>query len=279
MGIAEILPGISGGTIALITGIYSSLISALASFSVRSISLLRFPRAFFEKHDLGFLIVLFGGMVVGVFSFSMVMNFLLTHYSPIVWAMFSGLILGSVFLIGTVRRIENILKFGVLGLLVGLAFLYIPNTSIEFSSITFFCVSMLAVCAWILPGVSGSFVLLVFGYYQIVLDAISNLRIDILLVLALGIVSGLMVFSKALRWMLQNYEDELFSLLAGFMLGSLVKLWPWQVLTTLGRREIVGPEVFSVVSGQSSFMGLAFISFSIGIFLVWVSTRIGSTQT
>ena len=279
MGIAEILPGISGGTIALITGIYSSLISALASFSVRSISLLRFPRAFFEKHDLGFLIVLFGGMVVGVFSFSMVMNFLLTHYSPIVWAMFSGLILGSVFLIGTVRRIENILKFGVLGLFVGLAFLYIPNTSIEFSFITFFCVSMLAVCAWILPGVSGSFVLLVFGYYQIVLDAISNLRVDILLVLALGMVSGLMVFSKTLRWMLQNYEDELFSLLAGVMLGSLVKLWPWQVITTLGRYEIVGPEVFAAVSGQSSFIGLAFISFSIGIFLVWVSTRIGSTQT
>ena len=279
MGIAEILPGISGGTIALITGIYSSLISALASFSVRSISLLRFPRAFFEKHDLGFLIVLFGGMVVGVFSFSMVMNFLLTHYSPIVWAMFSGLILGSVFLIGTVRRIENILKFGVLGLFVGLAFLYIPNTSIEFSFITFFCVSMLAVCAWILPGVSGSFVLLVFGYYQIVLDAISNLRVDILVVLALGMVSGLMVFSKTLRWMLQNYEDELFSLLAGVMLGSLVKLWPWQVITTLGRHEIVGPEVFAAVSGQSSFIGLAFISFSIGIFLVWVSTRIGSTQT
>ena len=279
MGIAEILPGISGGTIALITGIYSNLISALASFSFRSISLLPFPRAFFEKHDLGFLIVLFGGMVVGVFSFSMVMNFLLTHYSPIVWAMFSGLILGSVFLIGTVRRIENILKFGVLGLFVGLAFLYIPNTSIEFSSITFFCVSMLAVCAWILPGVSGSFVLLVFGYYQIVLDAISNFRVDILLVLALGMVSGLMVFSKTLRWMLQNFEDELFSLLAGIMLGSLVKLWPWQVITTLGRHEIVGPEVFSAVSGQSSFIGLAFISFSIGIFLVWVSTRIGSTQT
>ena len=278
MGLAEIVPGISGGTVALVTGIYSRLVSSLASFGPRSIGLLRSPRTFYLEHDLGFLLVLFCGMAVGVFSFSTLMNFLLGHYGPIVWGMFSGLILGSVFLITKDRYLTNLLIYGLVGLLVGLSFLYIPQSAIEFSYLLFFLVSMLAVCAWVLPGVSGSFVMLIFGYYQTVLDAIANIRIDVLIVLGLGLISGLMMFTKTLRWILSNYEDQLFSFLAGLMLGSLAKLWPWQVLTAEGLSEIVGPQVFADSVGQSSYILLTLLFFLIGILLIWLSTGIKSRQ-
>ncbi len=114
MGIAEIIPGVSGGTIALITGIYSRLVSALATFGPRSIRSLRSPRFFFEEHDLGFLLILVCGMFAGIFSFSTLMRFLIDYYGPIVWGMFSGLILGSSFLIAKARHLTNILRYGLI---------------------------------------------------------------------------------------------------------------------------------------------------------------------
>ncbi len=135
---------------------------------------------------------------------------------------------------------------------------------------------MLAVCAWILPGVSGSFVMLIFGYYQIVLDAIANFRIETLLVLGLGLICGLMAFTKTLRWTLSHYEDQLFSFLAGLMLGSVLKLWPWQVLTTGGLFELVGPRVFASAAGQPAYTLLTLLFFLIGMLLIWLSTTIKS---
>ena len=278
MGLAEIIPGISGGTVALVTGIYMRLVSALASFGPHSIALLRFPKKFWLEHDLGFLLTLFFGMAVGVFSFSTLMSFLLIHYGPIVWGMFSGVIFGSVYLIAKARNVKNIFKYGLAGFLVGLSFLYMPQSSIEFNYLIFFSVSMLAVCAWILPGVSGSFVMLVFGYYQTVLDAISNVRIDILVVLILGLISGLMTFTKTLRWAISTYEDQLFSFLAGLMLGSVAKLWPWQTLTDDGLSEMVSPQAFAQAAGHSSYQLLTFLFFLMGILLIWLSTGIKSRQ-
>ena len=278
MGLAEIIPGISGGTVALVTGIYLRLVSALASFGAGSIGLLRFPKKFYLEHDLGFLLILFLGMAFGVFSFSNLMSFLLIHYGPIVWGMFSGLIVGSVYLIAKARDVKNILKYGLAGFLLGLSFLYLPQGALEFNYLIFFCVSMLAVCAWILPGVSGSFVMLIFGYYQTVLDAIANIQINVLVVLLLGLISGLMAFTKTLRWALSTYEDQIFSCLAGLMLGSVAKLWPWQILTDEGRLEMVSPQAFAQAAGHSSFELLTLLFFLMGLLLIWLSTGIKSHQ-
>ena len=271
MGVAEIVPGISGGTVAFITGIYSKLVSSIASFGTNSIRLLVSPKEFLEHHNLGFLLTLFSGMIIGVLVFSNVMRFLLQVYGPVVWGMFFGLIIGSVFLIGKERKLISLLTYGTIGLCLGLTFVYLPESKGELSYITFFVVSMLAVCAWILPGVSGSFVLLVFGYYSLVIEAVSSFQIDVLIVLVSGLVSGLLIFSKALSWLLGNYEDQLLSLLTGIMLGSVLKLWPWQLPGEHGLDAFVSPAIYSMVSGESPFIVITITAFFLGIFLVWLS--------
>ena len=271
MGVAEIVPGISGGTVAFITGIYAKLVSSIASFGVGSIRLLPSPKEFYEYHNLGFLLTLFSGMVIGVLVFSNVMNFLLKGYGPIVWGMFFGLILGSVFLIGKERNFIRLLTYGALGLCLGLFFVSLPESKGNLDYMTFFMVSMLAVCAWILPGISGSFVLLIFGYYSIVIEAVSNVRVDVLIVLFAGLASGLLMFSKALSWLLANYEDQLLSLLTGIMLGSLLKLWPWHLPDEQGLSALVSPSAYSVLVGEPPFTSITIAAFFLGIFIIWLS--------
>ena len=271
MGVAEIVPGISGGTVAFITGIYAKLVSSIASVGVGSIRLLSSPKEFYEYHNLGFLLLLFLGMVTGVLGFSNVMSFLLKQYAPIVWGMFFGLILGSVFLIGKERNPIRLLTYGVLGLCLGLFFVFLPESKGDLDYIIFFVVSMLAVCAWILPGISGSFVLLVFGYYSTVIEAVSSVQADILVVLFAGLASGLLMFSKALSWLLTNYEDQLLSLLTGIMLGSLLKLWPWHLPDEQGLNALVSPVAYSLVVGEPPFTLVTVAAFFLGIFIVWLS--------
>ena len=271
MGLAEIVPGISGGTVAFILGIYAKLVYSIASFGVGSIKLLSSPKEFYEYHNLSFLLTLFSGMIIGVLMFSNVMSFLLKGYGPIVWGMFFGLIIGSVFLIGKERKLISLLTYGAIGICLGLTFVYLPESKGELSYITFFIVSMLAVCAWILPGVSGSFVLLVFGYYSLVIEAVSSFQVDVLVVLVAGLVSGLLIFSKALSWLLANYEDQLLSFLTGIMLGSVLKLWPWQLPDEQGLDAFVSPAIYSMVVGESPFVVITIAAFFLGIFLVWLS--------
>ena len=271
MGVAEIVPGISGGTVAFITGIYAKLVSSIASVGIGSIRLLSSPKEFYEYHNLGFLLLLFLGMVTGVLGFSNVMSFLLKQYAPIVWGMFFGLILGSVFLIGKERNPIRLLTYGVLGLCLGLFFVFLPESKGDLDYIIFFVVSMLAVCAWILPGISGSFVLLVFGYYSTVIEAVSSVQADILVVLFAGLASGLLMFSKALSWLLANYEDQLLSLLTGIMLGSLLKLWPWHLPDEQGLNALVSPVAYSLVVGEPPFTLITVAAFFLGIFIVWLS--------
>jgi len=271
MGLAEIVPGISGGTVAFILGIYAKLVYSIASFGVGSIKLLSSPKEFYEHHNLSFLLTLFSGMIIGVLVFSNVMSFLLKGYGPIVWGMFFGLIIGSVFLIGKERKLIRLLTYGAIGICLGLTFVYLPESKGELSYITFFIVSMLAVCAWILPGVSGSFVLLVFGYYSLVIEAVSSFQVDVLVVLVAGLVSGLLIFSKALSWLLANYEDQLLSFLTGIMLGSVLKLWPWQLPSERGLDAFVSPAIYSMVAGESPFVVITISAFLLGISLVWLS--------
>ena len=270
MGVAEIVPGISGGTVAFITGIYPILISSIASFGIKSLELILSPKEFFKYHNVCFLLTLILGMMFGIFLFSNLMSFLLNEYRPIVWGMFFGFIIGSVFFIGRERKLINLLIYGTLGSFLGLVFIYVPEPIGELDYFLLFLVSMVAVCAWILPGVSGSFVLLALGYYSVVIEAVSNFQVDILLVLMTGLISGLLVFTKFLRWLLTSFEDQLFSGLAGVMLGSVIKLWPWQLPKEDGISSFVSPEAYHLALGQSPFALITIAAFFLGFFILWL---------
>ena len=196
MGIAEVVPGVSGGTIAFVTGIYRNLIEGLASFGVRSFGMLSQWRQFWEHHHLGFLIPLAGGMAAGVLLFAQLMSYLLAHYQPLVWAFFCGLILVSVFTIGRQQSWHTLLRFAPVGLLMGLALLLLPAADTQPGYLVIFAAGAVAVSAWLLPAVSGSFILLTLGLYSLVITAISQLQIDILVVFGLGCATGVLAFAK-----------------------------------------------------------------------------------
>ena len=275
MGIAEVVPGVSGGTMAFVTGIYSELISTLAKFGARSVLMVRQPVVFYTAHNLRFLFSLGIGMLLGVLLFAQVMQFLLSHYQPMVWAFFSGVIAMSVIVIGRMRPPRALLIWAPLGLLAGASLLWLPVGAEEAGLLEIFVGSALAVCAWLLPAVSGSFVLLALGLYDQVIHAIAALEWSILLTVAAGCASGLLVFAKLLAWLLRSHREPLLSFLTGFMLGSIAKLWPWQ--NTAG--GLLSPTAYASLYEGSTHVGStqvegAAIVFVAGALLLWLLTKL-----
>ena len=229
MGLAEVVPGVSGGTIALITGIYHHLVGALASFGPSSIGLLRDVPEFIRVHKIGFLMSLAAGMGVGILLFGNLMSYLLAEFEPLVWAFFFGVIGASVWVIGRHRPVRYLVTFSVVGLILGLALLWLPAADGSVGPLDLFVGGAVAVCAWLLPAVSGSYMLLVMGLYQTVIDAVATLDLATLAIVAAGCAIGLLLFAKVLAWLLKHWYEQVLALLTGFMLGSMVKLWPWQL--------------------------------------------------
>ncbi|NCF33415.1 MAG: DUF368 domain-containing protein [Proteobacteria bacterium] len=275
MGLAELVPGISGGTIAFVTGIYAELVGTLAQFGPRSITLLGQPKVFWRHHNLGFLCALVGGMGIGILALAPVVRFLLANAAPMLWAFFFGLIWASVIFIGRSRSQVALLKFGSLGLLLGMGFLMLPTGQIESSWLTLFFAGAIAVCAWILPAVSGSFVLLLLGLYDDVIIAISELNLFLLSAVALGCASGLALFVRALSWLLRHHEDRLLSLLTGFMAVALAKLWPWQNVEAQSFSEgLLWPADYAALTGQSDYLMWVGPALVLGFFALWLLQRV-----
>lgn len=233
MGAANVIPGVSGGTIALITGILERLINSIKSFNLRAIKLL-FSLQFkaFAKHtDLKFLAVLLFGVFAALFSLAKLLEFLFENFSVYVWAYFFGLIMASIFYVGsTLKKINApvILAF-VIGTAIALTITFL-NPAVENDN--FFYVLLcgaLAISSMVLPGVSGSFVLILMGNYElIVIEAVTQLRATILIPFFLGCGLGLIGFSYILSWVFKKFRDGTTALLTGFILGSLLIIWPWK---------------------------------------------------
>lgn len=279
MGLAELVPGVSGGTIAFISGIYYRLVGALASFGPGSLTMLRHPSRFWQHHQLGFLTTLAAGMGAGILIFARLIGFMLEAAAPVLWAFFFGVIAVSVYQIGVARRFRNLLVFGGLGLVLGFGFLSLPPQDFSGSLTALFFAGMVAVCAWILPGISGSFVLLLLGLYTDVIAAVNALDWRFLTVLACGCASGLLLFTRVLGWLLHRYHDALLALLTGFMSTALVKLWPWQ--TRGASQQHRASELFPylrwpneyALEGGEAFVLLAVLAGSAGGFSVWLLSR------
>ncbi len=253
MGIAEVVPGVSGGTIAFVTGIYPALVRSFASFGVRSLQLLGQPRLFIEHHNLSFLIALAAGMGLGIVLFAQLMQYLLDNHQPLVWAFFSGVILMSVWVIGRARLPRALLSWAPFGLLCGLGLLWLPAADAEPGYLALFLGASVAVCAWLLPAVSGSYVLLTLGLYAPVIAALADWQIPVLATVAAGCAIGLLCFSKLLAWLLRHYSEPLLGFLTGFMLGSVVKLWPWQDASADNAfARLLTPAEFASLTGEAA---------------------------
>ena len=232
MGAADVVPGVSGGTIAFITNIYEELIGNLSRFDAHAIKLL-FKGQFRELwiHIGGtFLAVLFAGIITSVLSLASILGHSIEHYPTAIWSFFFGLVFASIFIVG-----RNITQWGtsqILSFVIGTAIAYWVTTlpAVGGTEQPFYLIlcGALAICAMILPGISGSFILLLLGAYATVLSAVSDRNLLIISYVGIGAVAGLISFTKALKWIFEHHYSIAVALLSGFLLGSLNKLWPWK---------------------------------------------------
>lgn len=232
MGAANVIPGVSGGTIALLTGIFNELIGALNALLTPKAWKLLFKgnfREFWEYIHGTFLLWLGAGVVASVFSLAKLMEYVLSHHPVQTWAFFFGLILVSaVFMLADLKGKKAV---DVLWLAIGAAMgaaicLLSPSTTPDAPWFIAIC-GAIAICTMILPGISGSFILVLLGKYDYIMGAVSNLDIPVLAVFAVGCVVGIVAFSKILHWLIAHFEKQTLLVLIGFTVGSLVKVWPW----------------------------------------------------
>lgn len=274
MGGANVIPGVSGGTMAMITGIFERLIHAISALNFTSLRVLISGnfKSFSSRIDLIFLIALGIGILISIFSISKILEILFVDFKTLIWAYFFGLIFASIFVVGrTIKRFTlSVNMFLVFGLLVAVGLLFInPNT--ENSSVGYLMLSgAIAMCSMILPGLSGSFILLIMGNYELVIHSVSNLNMQILIPFGVGAIVGLLLFTKLLSWIFKKYHDHTVGLLTGFIFGSLLILWPWKIENELLNSYtflLPGINLESILSIMLIIFGLAtvFIIESISI--------------
>ena len=238
MGAADVVPGVSGGTIAFVSGIYIELIETIKSLNLQALRVLKKQGfgAAWKYINGNFLVVLLSGIFTSLFSLAVVMQYLLAEHPLPLWSFFVGLIVGSViYLLRQYRfsRWQELVLF-VGGVVIAWGISIAPSVQLEGSLITMFFAGCIALCAMILPGISGSFILMLLGLYPIFIGAIAELKLDILLVFGLGGIIGLSMFSRLLSWMLSRYERLVIATMCGFLVGSLKIIWPWkQVLESV----------------------------------------------
>ena len=268
MGVVEVIPGVSGGTIAFVTGIYRELVASLASFSPKTLVWCATdPKRFWRHHNLSFLVCLGVGMAISLLLFARLVRHWLEVAPVLVWAFFFGLILYSAFEIGRARRLSGLISFGLAGLLCGLLVAAIDPFAGEPGLSAFFFGGALAVGAWLLPAVSGSFVLLLLGLYVGVLDAVATFDWPVLAALGCGSLAGLAIFPRLFDALLRRRFEPAMSFLTGLMIGSLAQLWPW-------RQEgaLLSPANWSLATGAPAEAPLAVLMMLAGAGCLWLLT-------
>ncbi len=236
MGAADVVPGVSGGTIAFISGIYDELVNSIKEVDAGALKLLLRlkPGKFWKKINGWFLLVLFSGILTSIFSLARLMKYLLEEHPVMVWSFFFGLIIASAVVV--IRKIASWNISRVIALIAGIVSMYFVThfSPAETTEAWWFIYisGALAICAMILPGISGAFILLILGKYQFIIGAVGTLDIPVLLVFGFGVVTGLLGFANFLSWLLNRHRELTISLLAGFIIGSLKKIWPWKTTLT-----------------------------------------------
>ncbi|EPG0369848.1 DUF368 domain-containing protein [Photobacterium damselae] len=283
MGAADVVPGVSGGTIAFITGIYDTLLESIRRINPKLISVLKEKglKGAFEHVNGAFLIALFAGILTSIFTLARFITWMLhTHPIPL-WSFFFGLIIVSV--IHMFKQVDRWALTRFIAVILGAAFAYgitvVNPVSMDPTPVNIVIAGAIAICAMILPGISGSFILLLLGMYAPILGAAKSMDIVTLGLFAMGCVVGLLTFSHVLSWILRNYRDIALTFLTGLMIGTLGKIWPWKETLTWrinshGEQvplveQNLSPFNFEHVTGQPALLGYAVVAMILGIAIVW----------
>lgn len=286
MGAADVVPGVSGGTIAFISGIYEELITSINSINLGLLKTWKTEgfMSVWKEVNGNFLLALFAGIFISLFSLATLVSWLLENEPVLLWSFFFGLVLASVFFVGKEIKRWNlgIITALILGAIVAFFITTLPpNENIE--SLPFLFLSgALAVCAMILPGISGAFILVLLGSYKTILDAVHEKDIKIIITVGLGAIFGLLSFARLLKWMFTHYKNITLAILTGFILGSLNKIWPWKrILET----KVFGDKTVIIDTNTSPFnydgnpqILYAIIAAFIGFSLIFILEKTASKK-
>lgn len=288
MGGADVIPGVSGGTIAFITGIYEELLHSLKSIDLKALNLLKQLKFadFWSAINGNFLLAVLAGVVTSIVSLARLMTYLLDHHPIQIWSFFFGLILiSSPLILRQVKkwRISVLLAF-IIGVTAAYSITILSPTQTPEALWFIFIAGCIAICAMILPGISGAFVLLLLGKYEFIIHALIKFDFPVIIVFVSGCIIGLLSFSHLLTWILDHYHDLTIALLAGFMIGSLNKVWPWKEVLSF-RLDSDGNQVpafdksilpgdYMVKTGQDPQVFQAIMMMALGVFIVVVIEKI-----
>ncbi|MEG1794241.1 MAG: DUF368 domain-containing protein [Rikenellaceae bacterium] len=272
MGAADVVPGVSGGTIAFITDIYEELLASIKSVDLEAAKMLfsfRF-KELWKKVNGNFLCSLLLGIGISILSLAKLITTLLETHPIFIWAFFFGLVLASTLFVSQRVKKWDVWRWLFFALGIAIAYYITIATPTETSNslwFIFLC-GMIAICAMILPGISGSFILLLLGKYEYVMGALITANIPVIVVFATGAVIGIVSFSHLLTFLLKRYHDTTISILAGFMLGSLNKVWPWKEITLDVEKNILPTE----------FIWEGIVLMAVGFLLVYIIEKLSARK-
>ena len=289
MGAADVVPGVSGGTIAFISGIYEELLETINSFNFGLIQVFKEGgiKKVWKAINGNFLVSLLFGISISILSLAKSITWLLDHKPILIWSFFFGLVLASILFVG--KQLINWNYKVIIALLVGSIFAYFitilrPMISENTSYIFFFLAGALAICAMILPGISGAFILVLLGAYRPILQALHEINIQLIFVFVSGIIVGILSFSRLLKWLFDHYKNLTLAVLTGFLVGSLNKIWPWKLIVET--KEIEGKMIvlreqsispFNYIGENHLFYALVLALF--GFLLILTLEKIAAIKT
>ncbi|NQY29034.1 MAG: DUF368 domain-containing protein [Flavobacteriaceae bacterium] len=290
MGAADAVPGVSGGTIAFISGIYEELISSISQVNFSLLKTLKNDgiKSAWKQVNGNFLLSLLIGIFISFISFMRLAKYLLEHHPILIWSFFFGLVLASILYVA--KQIKQWNFIAISSALAAAFFAYyittLPSLANNDSSFFLFLAAAIAICAMILPGISGAFILVLLGAYKTLSSAFHDFNIKNILIFVAGAVVGLLSFSKLLKWLFNNHKNITLAVLTGFIIGSLNKIWPWK--ETLSTRidskgietpvlqQSILPEKFTELYQLDAQIGFAILLMSVGFLSIIILEKIGS---
>ena len=288
MGAADAVPGVSGGTIAFISGIYEELINTISwvNFSLFKTLKNNGVTAFWKQCNGNFIVALLSGILISYVSFMRLAKYLIEHHPILIWSFFFGLIVASIYFVGKQIKRWNlaVLISLVLGTYAAYYITNLPSMASNEHPLFLFFAGALAICAMILPGISGSFILVVLGAYKTLSDALHDFDLKKVALFALGALVGLLSFSHILKWLFRHYHNITLALLTGFIFGSLNKIWPWKVVLSW-RENAAGKNVPLLERSilPSNYDGNPQLVYAIGLMVIgfltiFILEKIGSKK-
>ncbi len=290
MGAADVVPGVSGGTIAFISGIYEELIASIKSINGHALKLLFQGKvsSFWESINGSFLLSVVIGIGISILSLARLLRFLLDNYPVLVWSFFFGLIIASALFVGkNVKQWSSgVILAGIAGAIIAFFVTIITPAEANTTYWFIFLSGAIAICAMILPGISGSFILVLLGMYRFILDSVSNFNLLVIGIFLAGAIIGIISFSNILSWFLKKFHNYTIAVLAGFMVGSLNKVWPWKRAVAFFTdshgdlkplvEQNVWPGTFEQLSGQDAMLGAAILMAVLGSALIYFFEKVVS---